>query len=70
MEEPTKTALEAMGLLGKSRDRHTSTIGIADQRRRKSILESFKDRHKDDDELCNVAWSADDNFHYSDSVLL
>ena len=54
-------ALEAMGLLSKSTSRQTSIIGISDQRRRKIILDSFIDRYKDDDDLCNVLWSADDN---------
>ena len=61
MSEPTRVALEEMGLLSKSPTIQTTIIGIADQQRRKIILEKFTYRYKDDTEMCNVLWSADDN---------
>ena len=54
-------ALAEMGLLSRAPTIQTTIIGIGDHGRRKTILDKFTDRHKDDPVMCNVLWSADDN---------
>ena len=50
-----------MGLLSRTHTIQYTIIGIGDCAKRKTILDKFIERHKDDPILCNVRWSAEDN---------
>ena len=61
MSEPTAVALAEMGLLSRNPTIQTTIVGIGDHVRRKTYLDKFTDKHKDEPMMCNVAWSADNN---------
>ena len=54
MSEPNHVALAEMELLAKSSTIQTMIVGIGDQMRRRTILEQFADRYKDEPEINSV----------------
>ena len=55
MSEPTAAALTEMGLLSRSGTIQTTIVGIGHHVIKKTYLDKFTDKNKDEPMMCNVA---------------